>query len=443
MGSIFSFTGKMTRAPYLSATLLTFFAQYAVTIAAYTGFRQHLGYDWRFYAMPLRAIALIDRAPVAALPVAFALTLAFMWVLGALSFRRAMDANFPGWLAAFTMTPVIQVPAILLLWIVPSHEAIAVANDSTTAIDWKSAAQGIVAGGALTICAVALGALAFGTYGFGMFVIAPLVVGAVTAFLVNRKADLGWRRTIRAIYAALLLGGVGLVVAALEGVVCIVMAAPLVVGAAFIGGLFGHAAAQSRLSARSSLMSVALVPLVFATEQALPADTHFETTESVQIAASPHAVWTAIVHMQPIHTPPALPFRLGVAYPLGGQIVGKGAGAIRRGEFSTGMAIERISEWVPDQKITFDVESDPPAMRELSPYSHVNAPHVRGYFRTTKMTFEIVPIGNHACRLVEHTEHELRLDPLLYWMPFARWIIHENNMRVLTHIRNQAVEARA
>jgi hypothetical protein len=34
----------------------------------------------------------------------------------------------------------------------------------------------------------------------------------------------------------------------------------------------------------------------------------------------------------------------------------------------------------------------------------------------------------------------LRLDPVLYWMPFARWIIHENNMRVLTHIRDQATE---
>jgi hypothetical protein len=433
------FNGKMRRARYAPASLLVFLSQYVLVMGAYSWVGQRLIYDWRFYAMPLRAIALLERAPVAALPIALALMLLFMWVLGALSFRRAADANFPAWIAAFAMAPIVQLPAILLLWLVPSRVASAAPKTALSGgPDWKVSAQGIVAGGALTVIAVALGALAFGVYGFGMFVIAPLVIGSVTAFLVNRKGDVGSRRTSRTIYAALALGGVALVVGALEGIVCIVMAAPLVVGAAYIGGLFGRSVALARIRTRNSLMSVALVPLVFATEWALPSDTHFTTTESVAIAASPDAIWASIIRMEPIHAPLALPFRLGVAYPLGGQIVGEGVGAIRRGEFSTGTAIERISAWVPDRKIAFDVITDPPAMHELSPYSHVNAPHVRGYFRTTKMTFEIVPVGNRECQLVEHTEHELRLDPVLYWMPFARWIIHENNMRVLTHIRDQA-----
>jgi hypothetical protein len=28
--------------------------------------------------------------------------------------------------------------------------------------------------------------------------------------------------------------------------------------------------------------------------------------------------------------------------------------------------------------------------------------------------------------------------PVLYWLPFARWIVHENNTRVLNHIKRQA-----
>jgi len=30
------------------------------------------------------------------------------------------------------------------------------------------------------------------------------------------------------------------------------------------------------------------------------------------------------------------------------------------------------------------------------------------------------------------------LDPVLYWLPLARWMVHENNARVLAHIRRHA-----
>jgi hypothetical protein len=77
-------------------------------------------------------------------------------------------------------------------------------------------------------------------------------------------------------------------------------------------------------------------------------------------------------------------------------------------------------------------------MRELSPYAHVHAPHVAGYFRTTSTSFELLPLAGGGTRIIERTEHELKLDPVLYWLPMARWAIHENNMRVLTHSRSQA-----
>src|SRR5262249_11910137 len=145
-----------------------------------------------------------------------------------------------------------------------------------------------------------------------------------------------------------------------------------------------------------------------------------------------------IVRMDATDESPALPFRLGVAYPRGGEIIGEGVGALRRGEFSTGIAFERVTEWVPERKLAFTVISDVPAMRELSPYRHVHAPHVVGYFRTTYTSFEIVPRADGRSDIVERTSHELRLEPIFYWLPMARWIVHENNARVLAHIRRQA-----
>ena len=142
--------------------------------------------------------------------------------------------------------------------------------------------------------------------------------------------------------------------------------------------------------------------------------------------------------MNALDEPPALPFRLGVAYPLRGEIIGEGVGAIRRGEFSTGIAIERITEWVPNRKLAFEVVSDVPGMRELSPYEHVHAPHVVGYFLTKETSFELTPLADGRTEIVERTLHELKLDPIFYWLPLARWVVHANNARVLAHIRRQA-----
>ena len=272
-----------------------------------------------------------------------------------------------------------------------------------------------------------------------MFVASPFVIGAATAYFANRKRDIGGSRTAALVVGATALGGVALVMAALEGLICIILASPLAFLAAFIGGAFGRAVALSmRRPAAQTVPAFALLPLLFALESVLGTAVQFDTQQTIEVRAPPEAVWQAIVHMGPIDEPLALPFRLGVAYPLGGEIIGEGVGAVRRGEFSTGTALERVAEWEPNRKLAFVVVTDVPAMRELSPYRHVHAPHVVGYFSTTYTSFELLPLADGGTQVVERTSHELRLEPALYWLPLARWVLHENNTRVLTYIRRHA-----
>ena len=118
--------------------------------------------------------------------------------------------------------------------------------------------------------------------------------------------------------------------------------------------------------------------------------------------------------------------------------VGEGVGALRLGEFSTGTARERVTEWEPARKLAFVVETDVPAMHELGPYAHVHAPHAIGYFRTTLTSFELFRRDDGGTDVVERSAHELRLDPVLYWLPLARYVVHANNARVLEHVRRHA-----
>src|SRR5262245_46122155 len=188
---------------------------------------------------------------------------------------------------------------------------------------WGAALLGVLAGIGLTLAAVAMGTLAFGTYGYGLFLLTPFVIGVITAYVANYRADIGTGRTALSVAIAVLLGGLGLVAVALEGLICIIMAAPLGMGMALIGGVLGRAMAlRAKRPARQTLSCIALLPLMFAVEHVLPPSAHFDTEQTIAVAAPPEAVWKSILSTDPVEGPLALPFRLGVAYPLRGEVVG-------------------------------------------------------------------------------------------------------------------------
>jgi uncharacterized membrane protein YhaH (DUF805 family) len=439
-----SFRGKIEQRPYALWSCAIFLSQHLLIFVAFKLLDQPLRIDWGFALVPLRSALALTRMSGFVLIVALAYLLAVTWALAVLAFRRAADADIPEWIAVFVIPPIVQIPAMIALGALPSRaasEITPVAESAAPNIVWLAAVQGMLAGMALTLASVAAGALFFGTYGYGMFIASPFVVGATAGYLANRSGDIGILRTEQVAAASTALGGAALVVAALEGIVCIVMASPLVLAVALMGGMFGRdIAVSSRRSAHQTLLSVTLLPLVFAVDTITSATT-FDTTETVLVNAPSAVVWNAIMDMDVLDEPLALPFRLGVAYPIGGKIVGEGVGATRFGEFSTGIAVERITKWVPERKLAFEVLEDVPAMQELSPYSEVHAPHVRGYFSTLSTSFELVPLTDGRTEILEHTSHTLRLDPIFYWLPFARWIVHENNARVLAHIRHQSERA--
>jgi hypothetical protein len=452
MSALFSFAGRMRPVPYALCAAAALLVQYAAVAGAFRAVGRTVPLDWVFVLAPLRAAAALDRFGPAVDAVAlalFVLILAVSWVLAVLAFRRIADAGLSGWLAVPVVAPVLQLPILAVLALLPSRPSPPPpARPQPDTVEartaaWPAAVQGVLAAIGLTLLAVALGALVFRSYGYGLFVVSPFVIGAATGWLANRRGDVGGRVTAQLVAVATTLGGAALLAAAFEGAICLVMASPLGLLVALAGGALGRAAAvRTPGSSANALVGVALLPAVFASEQLAPGGVTFATEEAIEVAAPPGAVWAALVDMGEITAEPALPFRLGIAYPLRGEIVGAGVGATRLGVFSTGVARERITAWEPGRLLAFAVLSEPPAMRELSPYAHVHAPHLAGYFRTLATAFALEPLeGDRRTRIRERTDHALDLDPLVYWLPVARWLIHRNNTRVLEHVRDRAERA--
>lgn len=430
-------TDRLSRGRYLLAVCFLTILQDGLVAAFALSVGQRPALDWILFPIG-RVVSLADRAPTAAL---FALAVLFLASTAflVLSYRRLADMGWNSAHAVWAALPGTQLLALYLFSFVPSQEAEQETQDRPRGVDRRSITLALCAGTALTLGVVTLGTLTFRSYGWVLFVVAPFMIGFTTGYVANRKLDVGGGGTAGLVLASCFLGGVALIATAVEGVVCIVMAAPLIGGLAIWAGYCGRRVA--RLKAESPggvVMSVAVLPALFAFEAALPATLDLQSRQTIEIAAPPDVVWQALVNMDPLPEPQAWSLRLGFAYPLSAQIVGEGVGAARYGRFSTGVARERVTVWDPGRKLAFTVIENAPMMTELSPYKHVHAPHLAGYFTTPHTSFEISPLAGGRSRLVERTRHSLKLDPAPYWAPMVRWVVAQNNARVLGHIKAQA-----
>ena len=394
-----------------------------------------------FWLTPLRNALGLSRLSALSAMGLFAYSLAVAWALALLSFRRARAANAGYGLAVLSVVPVLQLGAIPVLSLLPAR--VPSAEESGLEAERRvsrapDVVHGLIAGIAIVVLAVLVSAVTFGAYGWGLFVMTPFTVGLTTGYLVNRRVDQGGPETVGLVLGAAGLGSLALVVLALEGAVCIAMAAPLAIPVALVGGALGRGIAKIARNRRNPLASVAVLPMIFMLEGAMPPEVPIATARQIEIAATPEAVWTALTSPEAIRVPPGLTAMAGLAYPISGRLAGEGAGTTRTGTFSTGVAREKVTEWAPGRTLAFKVLRQPAAMEEMSPYRRVHAPHLEGYFDTHETRFELVPLADGRTRLTVRAQHRLRIDPVLYWEPIARLAIRDNVDRVLKDIAAKA-----
>ncbi len=436
------FAGGVRPLTYALAAPAAFLSQHAILLVASAPLGEPPRLDAEFLLLPLQGFAHIPDLPPLLAAFAFAANLASAGLLGILAFRRAAVSGRGYALAPFAMVPVLQIGALVALAVLPVRQDEREDEEPPPArANVAAIIQGMLAGMALILFGLVVSVLAFGAYGWGLFVLTPFAVGLTTAYLANRNGLIGGARNQLLVLGAAGLGCLMLIAVALEGLMCIILAAPLGAAVALLGGAMGRRLAIAHGGGGAPLACVAMLPLVFALEAAMPPNVVLRSAASIDIAAPPAAVWRALISGEEIRPAPGLAFRLGLAYPIRSRLLGAGVGAERLGLFSTGIARERITAWEPGRRLAFAVLSQPTVMTELSPYAEVHAPHVHGYFETLSTGFALSPLPGGGTRLTVEADHVLRLDPVLYWEPVARWAIGRNLGRVLRDARARAEAA--
>lgn len=367
---------------------------------------------------------------------------------------RLHDIGLPTWLVVFFFAPFVNLLFFIILAILPSKRApltsvvIEPPSARPTNSRWTrivpdhplgSAAMSLLVvvplGVAGTLCSVSV----LGEYGWGLFVGLPFALGLISVLLygLHRPRSFGACLAVSQL-AALLLGG-ALLAFAVEGAICLVMAAPLACILSGIGGMVGYLIQLSPGYRGMPPVVIGLIltmPLLMGAERAYaPPPPLLAVRSSVIVNAPPQRVWKHVVSFSELPPPTETLFRLGIAYPVRAEIHGRGVGAVRRCNFSTGPFVEPIQVWDEPRLLKFSVTSNPPPMQEWTPYGRVYPPHLKGFLVSNGGQFLLTPLKGNRTRLEGTTWYRHSMWPASYWQRWSDAIIHRIHLRVLRHVK--------
>lgn len=409
------------------------------------------------YAFPnqLGGVLSLDRDDQIFYVSMLALALPFLVVGLALTVRRLRDAGWPIWIAAMFFAPApLNIVFFLVLALTPSLTRPRYAppedfNDVPTAksdVRHPRSSPGRALAAILIPMPIAAGIIYLGThvfrdYGWSVFVGLPFVLPMISVIIYGYHAPRTRGQCLGLGLSWILVATLLLLASAYEGLICILMALPLALPVVMLGVMVGYFIISTRTRTGRGLgkmltLLLAMLPAMIGAEHAtLPEPPLFEVTSVVEVDAAPDRVWRRVIAF-PDLTPPTDPvFLAGIAYPIRARIEGRGVGAVRYCEFSTGAFVEPIEIWEENRLLRFGVTSNPPPMREWNPFFEIHPPHLEGFLVSRRGQFCLTALPGGRTRLEGTTWYHHGLWPAGYWRLWSDAILHRIHSRVLEHIK--------
>lgn len=257
----------------------------------------------------------------------------------------------------------------------------------------------------------------------------PFVAGLAAAYCwqpLNRSTGTS---ALDALWTTL-LGVAGAAIFLREGAVCLVMAFPALYVMIFAGNLVGRACFRKDRN-NLQLAIFPLCALLTVNDAFHRSDESAVVIDEIVIQAPPEKVWPHVLAFPEIPDPPEYwIFRVGLPYPTRTTNGGDFVGADRQCMFSGGITIkERIAEFVPREKLTFDIVEQP---------TH---PEAYGHITLQRGQFVLRDNRDGTTTLIGSSWYMLHVRPLWYFDLWTRDMTRAVHLRVMNHVRRLA-EAR-
>ncbi|HUN62428.1 MAG TPA: DUF805 domain-containing protein [Candidatus Sulfotelmatobacter sp.] len=447
---LWNWNGRVSRFAYFLTGLLAFLVKHSVdTVLAYHfGLRWHL---WNYWAP-------VDRLPKPQasgdplghfLVLLFLTAIPFIWIGVVMTVNRLRDAGQPVWLVLLSFVPVVNLLLFAVLCTLPTQPLVHFDSPGNSVV-WGIQSRA----GSATLAALVAGFMGmsvtwidlrtFGIYGLSLFVALPFVMGYLAVWLHCLSQPRSAADIVAVVSLSVLLAGLGIAAVAIEGIICLLMAAPIAWILALCGGALAHAVhnhSATQRPATSSLAALLMVlPAFFGAEHfAPPPVPRYQVHTGMDIAAPPLVVWNRLIAFPPIGAPQELPFRLGISYPIEAQIQGEGLTADRECRFSSGSFKEPILVWEPGKHFAFAVADEPMLMKEMSPYPDIKVRHLEDHdFQPERADFVLTVLPNGGTHLEGTTTYRNKMWPGIYWRLWTDTIVHSIHRRVFAHVKQLA-----
>ncbi len=378
-------------------------------------------------------------------------SLPFVWVGSMLTLARLRDARINPWWVVLFFVPAVKLLFFVILSAVPTGLPGDAALPQTPR--WPRAQRwlprtrlGCAFASATYSGLLGVGLIAFGTeilrtYGWALFVATPFFLGLVSALLFAvhhplRRSDATGLAVLSIAIAGLLLFGL-----AMEGVICLAMAAPIAAILAILGAWIARAiliGSRNVPEDRLLCLAVLAMPALMAGEANwAPEPRQFTVMSETVIDASPEKIWPLVVNVSPL--PPAVDryARAGIATFQRAWTDGEGINAVRYCEFNLGLAREPVEIWQPPHRLKLRVETTPPPMEEWTVYPHIHPEHLDGFYQVTGAEFRLEP-APEGTRVRGITVYQHGLWPADYWSWWCNSVVRTLQQRVLAEVKARA-----
>ena len=441
---LWQWSGNISRAPFVMWAAALFALKYNLDRLLLRSIFDRQWSVFSYFEQPLPGIQNFSPAQSPGEFIALLLaSLPFLWAGVMLCIKRLCSAQLPLWLAVLFVAPIVKWFLFVALALVP--ERVQDLNKPSPGASWLpktvfgSATLAVGASVMLALAAIVLSTAVLRDYGWGLFVGVPFSMGFLSSLIYGAREPRRLSDSLTVAVVSVGIAGAMFLVLAFEGVICLVMAAPLAFVLAVIGAVAGHAVQASRrprVPPHLFCIPVLALPLMFASEMLrsgpLPL---LKVVTAIEVDAPVETVWKQVVEFSELPPPAEVLFKLGIAYPIRAEIQGHGRGAVRNCLFSTGPFVEPIEVWDEPRLLKFSVTSNPAPLQEWTSYHEIHPPHLNGFLVSEQGQFQLTPLPGGRTLLEGTTWYHHTMWPVGYWQIWSDQIIHAIHRRVLIHVK--------
>ena len=260
-------------------------------------------------------------------------------------------------------------------------------------------------------------------------VLVPMGMGLLAAYIWRPLSLSIWQYCLWWALTSL-LAPLGAYLVIREGLVCLIIAFPILFAGGLAGVLLGRIWFRPRL-AKLNLSVFPLLVLAILAEGKFRTERQDVVTDQLVIQAKAGEVWKHVVAFPPITAPPDHWLNMvGLPTPVATTCDGPYVGADRRCIFSGDLVFkETVTEIVPEHLLTFDIVEQPPD------------PELIGHLTLHRGQFELKDNGNGTTTLIGRSWYTLNMRPRWYFDWWTRDITRHVHLRVMEHIKTLSERA--